>query len=98
MAIESEADRLALFDDFDSASYTPDGGSLSTITGVFDAEYLGVELERFGIDNAMPIFLTSAAQVTGVAAGDALTVGGTDYTITGAEPDGTGMVLLVLEL
>ena len=44
MAVESAADRLAMLADFgQSITYTAQGGSPSTITGIFDNDYAEVD-------------------------------------------------------
>lgn len=100
MAIESAADRLAMLDPDEfgaTASYTPAGGQAASIVGIFDNEYVGVDLDAgVPIESRRPTFLVRAADVPAVAHDDALTVDGTDYVVAGVEPDGTGFVKLVL--
>lgn len=76
-----------------AATYTPDGGSASTVNGILDNTYV----DALGVESSSPVFHCAASDVSGVAHGDALTVSGTGYTIHGVQPDGTGQVLLILE-
>jgi hypothetical protein len=66
------------------------------VNGIFDRAYsepLGNVAEAYG-----PVFQCAAADVPTVAHGDALIVDGAVYTVRGVEPDGTGVVLLRLEI
>lgn len=79
-----------------AATYTPDGGDPSTIYGIFDDEYFD-EVGGVGIEGSAPAFHCEAADVSGVAQGDALTVNSVSYIIRNVRPDGTGYVVLILE-
>lgn len=101
MAVES-ADDLAVFFDADdfgtAASFTPSGGSASTVNGIFRNVFFEAEAGgNVGVVMQDPIFICRTADVSGVAEGDALTVSGTAYTIRVVEPDGTGVTRLMLE-
>jgi len=101
MAVES-ADDLAVFFDADdfgtAASFTPSGGSASTVNGIFRNVFFEAEAGgNVGVAMQDPIFICRTADVSGVAEGDALTVSGTAYTIRVVEPDGTGVTRLMLE-
>jgi len=101
MAVESADDRAIFFgtDDFGSAAtYTPSGGSASTVNGIFDNEI--VEIEAGGsvtMAVRQPRFLCRTADISAAADGDALTVNSTAYTIRVVDHDGTGMTTLELE-
>ena len=44
MAVETDVERAIMLADFgESVTYTPSGGSASTITGIFDKEYQAVD-------------------------------------------------------
>jgi hypothetical protein len=101
MSVESADDRLAMLDADEfgvSATWTPDGGSASTVVGIFDNEFRSTDVGA-GAEIATddPHFLCRSADVSGIAEGDALSVSGTDYTIRVVMADGTGMTELVLE-
>jgi hypothetical protein len=101
MAVESADDR-AIFvnvDDFGvAATYTPSGGSASTVNGIFDNDFVEVDAGG-GVAVALqqPRFHCRTADVSSAAEGDALVVGGVNYTIRIVQDDGTGMTMLVLE-
>ena len=100
MAIESAADRAAFFDtdEFGSAAtWTPAGGSATTVNGVFDSEYQEVAISQVGVALSQPRFVCRTADVSGAAEGDTLSVGATSYTIRVVQDDGTGITTLVLE-
>lgn len=101
MAVET-ATELAIFfevDDFAvTASYTPQGGSSTNITGIFDKEYLEMESGgsvAFAINQ--PRFLCDTSSVSNAAEGDALVVSQKNYKIVVVQDDGTGTTTLVLE-
>lgn len=74
--------------------YTPSGGTASTVNGIFDAEYQADN----GMEGSGPAFSCDAADVPSVAHGDALVIDDVDYVVRGVKPDGTGWVVLILEL
>lgn len=79
-----------------AATYTPDGGSPSTIYGIFDQQYFD-DSGEVGIESNSPAFHCAEADVSGVAQGDALTINTTDFEIVNVQPDGTGLIVLILE-
>ncbi len=102
MAIEGATERAVFFDidDFATASsYTPTGGSASTLDGIFDSKFFEVDpISGVGVVSAQPRFICTTADLpSGAAAGDAITVDGTAYTVRVIQPDGTGITTLVLE-
>lgn len=99
MSVESADDRLSMLEDFGlSATWTPVGGTATTVIGIFDNEFLGVGVGA-GAQAAtdQPRFLCRTSDVPAVADGDALTVDSVAYIIRVPMPDGTGMTELVLE-
>lgn len=102
MAIETATERAVFFDTDDfatAASYTPSGGSASTVNGIFDSEFIEIDpLSGVGVVSAQPRFACAAADLpAGAAAGDAITISGTAYTVRELQADGTGVTMLVLE-
>jgi hypothetical protein len=101
MAVESADDRAVFLsiDDFGvAATYTPTGGSASTVNGIFDNDI--VEVDAGGnVQMAIrqPRFLCRTSDVSSAADGDALNVNSTAYTIRVVDHDGTGMTVLALE-
>ena len=101
MGVESDTERAVLLSTSDfaqSATYTPSGGSGSTINGVFDAADGLVDLGgRVGVTAGDPQFHCRTSDVSSAAEGDALVTGSTNYTIRDVIDDGTGMTTLMLE-
>lgn len=91
MAIESDTDRLALLADFGvTATY----GSTS-FTVLFERPYAEVR----GVATTIPAAVARSSDVVaaGVAWGGSIVVYGTNYTVRGIEPDGTGFSQFTLE-
>ena len=101
MAVESATARAVFFDpdDFGTAStYTPSGGSPSTVNGIFDNEYYAADAGgtvEFAI--TQPRFVCRTADVSAAAEGDAITIDSVNYLVKVVENDGTGVTTLVLE-
>ena len=102
MAIEGDSERAVFFgtDDFGTAAtYTPSGGSSSTVNGIFDNDYaLADPLGSVGVGSADPRFVCRTSDVATAANGDALVVNSVTYTVRNVEDDGTGVTTLVLEI
>ena len=106
MGIESADDLSDFFltDDFGvAASYTPDGGSASTVNVLFDNPFNSVPLgtgER-DVESNTPTALAISSDVASVAHGDAIVISGITYSIVGVRKDSgsgyQGTTLLVLE-
>jgi hypothetical protein len=102
MAVESADDRsyFVAVDDFGvAATYTPAGGSASTVNGVFDNDF--VEVDTGGsvtFAQQQATFMCRTADVSSAAEGDAITISGENYIVRIVQPDGTGMTNLILEL
>jgi len=99
MAVESYSDRAGMMDDWDSATYTdaqyPHPSSVTTtIDGIFDKEY--VELN--GVESYSPVFTCQTSDVPNVKHGARMTINLINYTVVGVQPDGTGVVQLILEV
>ena len=106
MTIESADDLSDFFltDDFGvAASYTPDGGSASTVNVLFDNPFSSVPLDtgERDVESNTPTALAISSDVSSVAHGDAIVISGTTYSIVGVQKDsGSGYqstTLLVLE-
>jgi hypothetical protein len=100
MAVETALEREILLADFGvSASYTPAGGSSSTITGILENEYEAVDAGgtvSFAVQR--PRFICRSADVSSAAEGDALSISGVSYIVRVVMPDGTGITELMLEV
>jgi len=99
MAVETADDRLAFVADFGvSATYTPAGGGSSTITVIFDNEFIPVDTGA-SVSFAMqqPKVQVISSDVPNVAEGDTMVIEGITYIIRVVMRDGTGMTELMLE-
>ena len=101
MAVETATERAIFFNtnDFgDAASYTPQGGSATTINGIFDDEDFEVDGGgTIGISIQQPRFLCQTSDVSSAREGDAITIKSVAYTIRIVRDEGTGVTTLVLE-
>ena len=89
--LESAADRAEFVntDDFGIAA-TYRG---SSINGILGDEF--VELN--GIESTRPAYLTLTTNIPNDPHGNTLVVDDINYNIVGHQPDGTGLILLILE-
>jgi len=102
MAFTEELDSFLNTDDFaTAATYTPlgIGGSPSTVNVIFDREYIEILVGTPGIEGDEPIALGKASDFPNAKKiqGDTLFINLINYKIVNTKPDGTGMILLVLE-
>jgi len=101
MAVETATERAIFFsaDDFGTtATYTPSGGSPTSVKGIFDKDYIAVDSGgSVPIALEQPRFLCATSDVSAAAEDDAITIQGTAYLIKVVENDGTGVTILVLE-
>lgn len=91
-------DAVSSFADFDeSGDWTPVGGSVVRVAGIFDRESevtdIGEMIQRDGVAAS---FNVATVKIPGAAIGDAFSIRGYDYRVVGIEPDGTGRTILVL--
>ena len=85
-------------DDFaEVATYTPSGGTPVTVNGIFDLEYVDIDLGGIPIAGLKAVFTCATDDIPGGSEGDAISVRGVDYTIMVCQPDGTGVTKLILE-
>lgn len=96
MGIETAEDRAVFFDVAEHAvEATYDGG---TIKGIFQAAFLPIDVGGYQqIEGTAPRFTCAEADVPAADHGKTLTIDGVTYRITGTEPDGTGLVTLILQ-
>jgi len=104
--IEVAADLGVFFnsDDFGtSATYTPDGGSASTITVLFDKPFNSVPMDsgEVDIESNTPTALCQTTDVSAAAHGDVIVISSNTYHVVGVQADSgsgyQGTTLLVLE-
>jgi hypothetical protein len=86
-------------DDFSmSTTYTPVGGSPTTVAGVFDDEDVEVDQNDSRFIQRSAKFTCASASVTGLVKGDAFTINAVSYTVAFFKDDGTGVVEIYMEL
>lgn len=77
------------------AVFTPQGGAASAGKVIFDNAFLRVDVYE-QVESSGPAAHGSASFLGAAKHGDTLTVNGTVYTVIGVQPDGTGMVTVIL--
>ena len=95
MSVETAADRSALLNDYGTTVTKAD---TSTFTGIFDNDFLAVDLDESEVESTEPTLLARAADVSSLAHGDTLTISAVSYTVRGIQPDGTGMTQIMLSV
>jgi len=93
MSVETAADRTALLADYGTTVTKADA---STFTGIFDNDFLAVDLDESEVESTEPTLLARTADVSSLAHGDTLTISAANYTVRGIQPDGTGMTQIML--
>ena len=101
MPVESAADRAAMLNTDEhavAATVTIGVADPASVDGIFDNEFVGVEVEAgVPVEMSRPVFTCAESDVTGIAHGDTVVIDGTSRTVRGIEPDGTGMTRLILK-
>ena len=100
MALENSSDLTNYFitdEHAVSATYSVQGGSESTIIGIFDNEYFEDPAGEVGLESSQPQFTCKTTDVSSASNGDTLVVSSTTYTVRSVQDDGTGITFLVLE-
>ena len=81
-----------------AATYTPSGGSASTVNVIFNDDYLaipgGMMVE---VEGSTPVAVVRSSDVSNVAQGDAVVINSVTYSVVGVRPDGTGITELAIE-
>ncbi len=95
MSVETAADRTALLADYGTTVTKADA---TTFTGIFDNDFLAVDLDESEVESTEPTLLARTADVSGLAHGDSLTISAVSYTVRGIQPDGTGMTQIMLSV
>jgi hypothetical protein len=96
--VETAGDRLIMLSDFGvDATYTPDGGSPSTIKTIFLNEYYSVDAGTVGMEMSQPIAVIRTADAPNLAHNDTFVISAVTYKAVNVRPDGTGMTEVALE-
>lgn len=104
MPVESAADRLNFLsaNDFGvSALYAQATGPAITLTGIFDRQHLAIEASDAAVTGFAVTFTCRADDLAllmfgRAQQGDELTIDGERWMVVEPQPDGTGMVMLIL--
>lgn len=69
-----------------------------TVYGIFESGFAAAQVGAgAGVEGARYTFTCPAANVPNIARGATLTIAATAYTVKSVQPDGTGVVDLILE-
>ena len=100
MTLETTSDLNAFFDTDThgtTVTFTPNGGSSSTINGIFNNEYELVDIGEHGVESSIPLLTVKSSDVTNISQGDAFTINSVSYKAVVIRPDGTGVTEIQLE-
>lgn len=97
MALEELGEFFDLAEHGTAATYTPSGGSSSSIVVIFRNEFYLEDVGNVGVETSQPVVTVETSKVPSVANGDVVAIAGTNYNVVGVRPDGTGISELVLE-
>lgn len=65
----------------------------TAVEGIFEDLYVEVN----GVESLKPTFLVNVAAVPNIKRDNTLRINNVEYRVAGQQPDGTGMVLVILE-
>lgn len=81
----------------ETVTYTPVGGSAVSLRGIFTRDYYAaLENGEVGVMSARPACAFPQADVPDAARGDEIVAQGETYEVVEIQPDGMGMVVLIL--
>ena len=92
--LQSEVN-VAIVDTFKLSTGAIYNGGAS-VDGIFSKDYLDAGEGAVSFESSTPAFVCQAADVPAIARADTFLINGTTYSVTGIEPDGTGLVLIKL--
>lgn len=96
--VETAADRLIMLSDFGvDCTYTPSGGSASTIKAIFLNDYYAVETATVAVEMSQPIAVIRTADAPNIAHDDTMVMESVTYKVKNVRPDGTGISEIQLE-
>ena len=113
MALEFDRDCTGYFDaDFGhgiTVTYTPQGGSASSINIILEQEYFGIDVGTVDVEGFQPIAFCKSTDIPNIAHGDSIVApayknldgttikAGATYKVINVQPDNTGVTQLFLE-
>tara|TARA_Y100001938_G_scaffold117492_1_gene162088 strand:+ start:387 stop:689 length:303 start_codon:yes stop_codon:yes gene_type:complete len=100
MAVEDDAMRLELLEDWGVSSTFTDtsASSASTITAMLKREYFEETAGEATVQSSQPVAVVRTTDVPNVAHGDTLAVSGTTYYVIEVSPDNEGLTQLRLRV
>ena len=100
MAVEDDAMRLELLEDWGTSSTFGDtsAGSTATITALLKREYFEETAGEATVQSSQPVAVGRTTDVPNVVHGDTLAVSGVSYSIVEVSPDNEGMTQLRLRV
>ena len=100
MAVEDDAMRLELLEDWGVSSTFTDtsASSASTITAMLKREYFEESAGETTVQSSQPVAVVRTSDVSNVAHGDTLAISGTTYSIVEGSPDNEGLTQLRLRI
>lgn len=90
-ALESDADRAEFLNTDDFGIVATYQGS--SINGIFDFQFVEIN----GVEATRPTFLTTVKDMPDNPHDNTIVIDSINYTIIGHQPDGVGIILLILE-
>ena len=97
MAIESASDLAGYFDTDAvgvTATYTPSGGSGSSISVILNREFVAVEANgTVGVESYSPVVHCRLSDVSSIGHGDTFLIDSTTYTVVEVEKDVTNTMV-----
>ncbi|MGB0131158.1 head-tail joining protein [Chlorobium sp.] len=88
---------ISLFFDAKSGAAVSAVFNSTAISVLFDDEHYAASGEGADISTSQPMVTCRAQDVAGIEQGDSITVDGTAYSVADVQPDGTGVMVLILQ-
>lgn len=102
MSVESPSDRSMFLTDFGvMAAYAQAGGGSMALRGIFDRQHLAIDAGDGAVTGFAVVFTCRSDDLALLSAGralqgDTITIDGEGWEVVEPQPDGTGIVTLVL--
>ena len=100
MSLETASDLASYFDPNtlgEAVTYTPAGGSGSSINAIFNNEYVLIPDGEVGVNATQPVVTCVSSDVSGIAIDDTFLINSVTYKAKVIRPDGTGVTEIQLE-
>lgn len=68
-----------------------------SIPVILDREFIRLNIGNAGVESSEPAVLVQETDIAGVAHGDILRINEENYIVRGIQPDGHGLILLIME-